>query len=56
VISDASPCLEDMLNETDQACYRAKHSGRGQVFMLNAKHAATARGSDPHSSKRLNIH
>jgi diguanylate cyclase len=56
MISDASPCLEDMLNEADQACYRAKHSGRGQVFMLTAKHAATARGSDPHSSKGLNIH
>jgi diguanylate cyclase (GGDEF)-like protein/PAS domain S-box-containing protein len=56
MITDASPCLEDMLNEADQACYRAKHSGRGQVFILNPKHETAARGGDPHPSKWLNIH
>lgn len=56
MITDASTCLEDMLNEADQACYRAKHSGRGQVFIHNPKHKAIGRGSDPHPSKWLNIH
>jgi diguanylate cyclase (GGDEF)-like protein/PAS domain S-box-containing protein len=56
MISDASTCLEGMLNEADQACYRAKHSGRGQVFIHNPKHKAVGRGSDPHPSKWLNIH
>jgi diguanylate cyclase (GGDEF)-like protein len=56
MITDASTCLEDMLNEADQACYRAKHSGRGQVFIHNPKHNAFGRASDPHPSKWLNIH
>jgi diguanylate cyclase (GGDEF)-like protein/PAS domain S-box-containing protein len=56
MITDASACLEDMLHEADQACYRAKHSGRGQVFIHNPKHKAVGRGSDPHPSKWLNIH
>ena len=56
MITDASPCLEDMLNEADQACYRVKHSGRGQVHIHNPNHKATVRGSDPHPSKWLNIH
>jgi diguanylate cyclase (GGDEF)-like protein/PAS domain S-box-containing protein len=56
MITDASACLEDMLNEADQACYRAKHSGRGQVFIHNPKHKTIGRGSDPHPSKWLNIH
>lgn len=56
MITDASTCLEDMLHEADQACYRAKHSGRGQVIIHNPKHKSVARGSDPHPSKWLNIH
>ena len=56
MITDSSTCLEDMLNEADQACYRAKHSGRGQVLVLNPKHETAGRGSGPHPSKWLNIH
>jgi diguanylate cyclase len=56
MITDASTCLEDMLNEADQACYRAKNSGRGQVYIHDPKRKSVARGSDPHPSKWLNIH
>lgn len=56
MITDVSTCLEDMLNEADQACYQAKNSGRGQVFVQNPKHKKAKRGSDPHPSKWLNIH
>ncbi|MGE0241524.1 MAG: diguanylate cyclase [Parvibaculaceae bacterium] len=56
MITDASTCLEDMLNEADQACYQVKNSGRGQVFIHNPEHKAAARGGDPHPSKWLNIH
>jgi diguanylate cyclase len=56
MITDASTCLEDMLHEADQACYRAKHSGRGQVSLYNPKHKTSGRVSDPHPSKWLNIH
>jgi diguanylate cyclase (GGDEF)-like protein/PAS domain S-box-containing protein len=56
MITDVSTCLEDMLNEADQACYRAKHEGRGQVFIHDPKRKTAARGSDPHPSRWLNIH
>lgn len=56
MITDASTCLEDILNEADQACYKAKNSGRGQVFIHNAKHKKVVRSSDPHPSKWVNVH
>ncbi|MGE0004625.1 MAG: diguanylate cyclase [Parvibaculaceae bacterium] len=56
MITDASTCLEDMLNEADRACYLAKHSGRGQVHVYNPQHQAVAHGGDLHPSKWLNMH
>lgn len=56
MITDASTCLEDILNEADQACYKAKNSGRGQVLIHSVKHKKVVRGSDPHPSKWVNVH
>jgi diguanylate cyclase (GGDEF)-like protein/PAS domain S-box-containing protein len=56
MITDASTCLDDMLNEADQACYTAKNSGRGQVFIHSPKHKKIVRGGDFHPPKWLNIH
>ena len=56
MISDASPCLEDILNEADQACYAAKNSGRGQVFIRNPKQEKIVQGGTPHPSKWVNVH
>jgi diguanylate cyclase (GGDEF)-like protein/PAS domain S-box-containing protein len=56
MITEASPCLEDILNEADQACYNAKNSGRGQFVVHNRKPKAITRGGDLHPSKWLNIH
>jgi diguanylate cyclase (GGDEF)-like protein len=56
MITDASPCLEDILHEADQACYNAKNSGRGRVVIHNRKPEAITRSGDLRPSKWLNIH